>query len=382
MSYLASDAVFDLLEKVSQASGYNKRSLLHPELKPYLQAAYNPYKRYFVTNANTGIGKDQFSTITWNLLAHLAKRSVSGHEAQNVINEHTKDMTWKSAELFRRILKKDLRIGMGAKTINKVFAELIPEHPIMLGKLFQATRVRFPCFISPKIDGVRAIYKFGEFYSRKGHKYVGLNHLKEQLKDIHTPLDGELTVPGRSFQVGSGLVRSNDPTPNAQFSIFELPEESGSFSERLVMIRDLHQHGPNIVHIPHTVAADYEYITKYYEACRLRGFEGAMVKPFDYQYVGNRSWWWMKMKPTKEADLEVLDVYEGRGKYTGQLGGIVVNFHGRNDKVGTGFSDQQRVDFWNDTSLVIGRTAAVLYMEETDDGSMRHSRFDKVRVDK
>jgi DNA ligase-1 len=379
-----SDQAYEVIEGIRQAGGNTKLAILkkYPEMKPYLLAAYDPYKMYYNTKSNQGYGTNQFRTTTWVLLEDLNSRRLSGMVAQTAIDQHMKTMSNMSSILFNRILNKDLRMGMGAKSINKVFPGLIPVHDVMLAKLFKVNRLKFPVFGSPKLDGVRAKFKNGIFYSRKGHPFVGLEHVSSQLQDITHELDGELTVPGLSFQKGSGLIRSDNPTPMAQFDIFELPTVTDPFRVRLIMMEDLHLIGPNIIRVPHKVLYDEKEVHDYYNVCRATGYEGAVIKPFDYEYKGTRSWNWMKMKPKDNPDLVVVGVYEGKGKYKEQLGGVVVDFNGKPNRVGGGFSDKQRKLFWEKPGLIISETVEVEYMEKTDDGNMRHSRFIRIREDK
>jgi DNA ligase-1 len=317
------------------------------------------------------------------VLKQLSQRKLSGDEAKLLVNHFTEEMTPRSSELFRRILNKDLRMGMGAKSINKVFPGLIPTHDVMLAKPhFEIHRVKYPCFGSPKIDGVRAKFKNGVFYSRNGHPYVGLDHLIQEIKGIKEELDGELVVPGVSFQVGSGWIRSDDPTPDATFNIFEIPTIKVPFIERLTIIADIHTISDGILGVTHKVLRDENEIMEFYKACRNLGYEGAVIKPFDYKYVGSRSWNWMKLKPEKTYDAKVTDIYEGKGKYKDEMGGVIVMFKGKPNKVGGGWSDIQRRKYWNNHNRIIGRMIEVHYMEETDDGNMRHSRFFDFRPDK
>jgi DNA ligase 1 len=380
---ISSDKAYDLFVQVANTSGTtNKRIILRrQDVTDYLLAAYDPFTRYYITNVSQGTGVNEFSELTWTVLEKLSTRELSGLEAQSVVNILTLEMTPKSSKLFHMILNKDLRMGLGAKSINKIFPGLIPTHDIMLAKLFEPKRVKYPCFGSIKIDGVRAVFQNGKFYSRKGLEYVGLNHLAEELFNVKEKLDGELVVPNQSFQVSSGLIRNDSPTPSAQFKIFEVPSIRGPFIERLTLLDDLHLIGPNIHKVPHVALYGEDKVYEFYSDCRKFGHEGAVIKPYDYEYKGTRSYDWMKMKPRDNKDVIVTDMYEGKGKYKGMMGGVVVDFNGTND-IGGGFSDKQRKDFWESPSLIVGKCIEVSYMEYTDDGNFRHANFEGIREDK
>jgi DNA ligase-1 len=127
---------------------------------------------------------------------------------------------------------------------------------------------------------------------------------------------------------------------------------------------------------------DREAAIAHYTWCRDKGFEGTVLKPFNYPYVQKRSPYWMKLKSIDSLDLKVVDYFEGTGKYRGMLGGIIVDFRGKEVRVGTGISDDQRESWWENRHKLIGHTAEVLYQEITPTDSLRHPRFLRWRHDK
>jgi DNA ligase-1 len=86
--------------------------------------------------------------------------------------------------------------------------------------------------------------------------------------------------------------------------------------------------------------------------------------------------------------LEVIGFEEGTGKNAGKLGALVCEGvdNGKTIKVnvGSGFSDEQREDFWQASSLVMGTIAEVLAdaVTQNQDGSysLRFPRFVRFRA--
>lgn len=373
-----SDEVYDRLKEIAAASGNAKLPLLnHEELMWYLKAAYDPFTMYNHTKVPIGSGNKMFEVSTINLLEALANRDITGSTAENEIHKEVSQMTEKSALLFGMILNKDLRIGASIKTINKVFPGLVPSYEVMLAKLFDPKKVTFPCYGGPKIDGIRATYinAKGKFYTRSGHEIIGINHLTDQLKqsNVKHDLDGELFIPGLSFQQSSGLIRNDSPTPSAVFAMFEVPSLKESFVGRMEFITEVSQCTTNIVALKHYKLNDLEHAYKFYAWCRKKGYEGAVIRPLDYEYVTTRSWSWMKMKNIMDFDLKVIDMYEGKGKYKNMLGGVYVEYNGK-QAVGGGFSDHERKIFWNNPHLIMGKTLHVVVTEFTDDNNFRNAR--------
>lgn len=117
------------------------------------------------------------------------------------------------------------------------------------------------------------------------------------------------------------------------------------------------------------------------------GFEGIMIKDVDAIYECKRSVSWLKQKPFIEVSLEVSDVEEGTGKNVGRLGALVCS--GVDDgktiivNCGSGFSDDNRIEFWSNRDnlhrqIVEVRADAVT---QNQDGtySLRFPRFLRFR---
>jgi DNA ligase-1 len=117
------------------------------------------------------------------------------------------------------------------------------------------------------------------------------------------------------------------------------------------------------------------------------GYEGIMIKDPEAVYECKRSVAWLKLKPFIEVSLEVTDVEEGTGRNQGRLGAIVCS--GLDDgrqimvNVGSGFTDNDRIDFWNDRSSIIGQIVEVRAdaITQNQDGtySLRFPRFLRFR---
>ena len=111
----------------------------------------------------------------------------------------------------------------------------------------------------------------------------------------------------------------------------------------------------------------------------------SMIKDPDAVYECKRTTAWLKQKPHIEVSLTVVNTEEGTGRNVGKLGALVCE--GVDDgkeirvNVGSGFSDQQREDFWNcrvDGQIVEVRADAVT---QNQDGtySLRFPRFLRFR---
>lgn len=393
---MESDKLYQAIIQIRRASGMNnKKAILggFPEMKNMLRTTYSPYIQFGVTPTESWItesGEEQFSEKTTWLLSALANGDLSGNRARAAIRAHLKELSYNSGRLLIMILNKTFDFGLAIKSINDVFPGLVPTHPIQLAKAFEPRKCKFPCFISPKLDGLRSVYKNGEFYSRQGHKFVGLSSLKLEMEDLMQQLaapcqfDGELMVDGEHFNEISGKIRAFTEADNAHYYIFDVPNFEHPQHARLAFLdllatryRYLH-----ITFVPHTTVTTMADISAKYAEYLAEGYEGAIVKQESGMYQDARTWNWMKLKNTETADCRVKDIFEGEGKYVGMVGGLVVDFGGVAVRVGSGLSDKQRMYWWNDPEEIIGRMVEIAYQEKTPDGSMRHPRFKTLRGDK
>jgi len=96
---------------------------------------------------------------------------------------------------------------------------------------------------------------------------------------------------------------------------------------------------------------------------------------------------WLKLKPFIEVSLEVTAVEEGTGKNAGRLGALVCE--GVDDgktirvNVGSGFTDNHRIDYWAGKDRLIGSIVEVradaVTQNQDSSYSLRFPRFLRFR---
>lgn len=401
------------------------------------KVCYNPYYTFGVKQIPDTVGItgaenpwDEYN----DLLHYLGQRALTGHAARDAIAELSEKFDSEEWNMFLApVLRRDLRAGISDKTINKICKGTDFEVPIFGCQLATNSEGRPEMSgtkrLEPKLDGVRVVMMVSGIednqkvhvtsYSRNGKVFDNFGHIEQQIKDhisifwsLHVEfqygfiLDGE--VVGNSFQelMRQARRKENVQAEDSIFHIFDIVPlkkfREGLYREPLSKrisylekMRSSIENMPNVELLKHInvnldTSEGHDQLNRYAKDMVNLGYEGIMIKALDKPYECKRNTFWMKWKPTITVDLEVISVEEGTGRNTGRLGALVCE--GSDDgkyitvNVGSGFSDDDRVDYWNNSNQIIGRTAEILcdVITQNQDGSysLRFPRFVRFRDDK
>lgn len=312
-------------------------------------------------------------------------------------------------------LTKSIRLGVTVKTLNKCFStdkvETIAcmlankyfEHPdAVTGKTFAITE---------KLDGIRclAVVRHGKkpvLYSRQGKVIAGLKDIEnelEKLGKLHNyefVLDGELLVrdrrgvPSKEQYKRTMKIVSSDSAkkPGIMFNAFDLIS-ADSFDSRCCStpyylrrqkLEVLLEYCISVRPVPVLYYGnDTGKIKELVDEQRAMGHEGVMINIADAVYDFKRTNSLLKVKIMQDADLKIIDVKEGDGKFRGTLGALIVDYKGTPTGVGSGLTDDIRREIWAHKDQYIGRVAKIRYFEETEDKagakSIRFPVFEEIR---
>lgn len=398
------------------------------------RVCYNPYTTFGVKQIPETAGINDAENPWedfWDLSLSLSNRILTGHAARDAIEEMSERFTSEEWNTFcRPVLRKDLRAGISDKTINKICKKTKYEVPIFGCQLATncegRPEMRGQKRLEPKLDGVRVLMMVhptigAVSYSRNGKIFENFSHVEQQIHSRFKQivalggralnvsgfvLDGEMI--GQSFQQLMRQARRKDnvQTDDTVFNVFDIIPitdfDRGFWNAQLTKridilekLRPIIDTLENVELLPHiTVNLDtsegINQMQRYAKDMVNAGFEGIMIKDLDAPYECKRNTFWMKWKPTLTVDLQVVGVEEGTGRNVGRLGALVCN--GVDDgkeitvNVGSGFSDEDRDDYWINSNAVIGRTAEILCdvitMNQDGTYSLRFPRFVRFRDDK
>jgi DNA ligase-1 len=391
--------LLDAILEVRRASGLNaKKRVLkaHPELQQLLRATYDQSIQYYVAarpspTLNSKEGEPYLAPLL-PVLKNLSTRLWSGTKAKQELSMAIDKLDYSGAVLATMILARTCDFGLSVKSINDVWPGLIPLFEVQLAKPFEEKHWPKVAMISPKIDGVRAIYRNGELWTRNGIQILGASAVTNVLKSLEIiqsealVFDGELIVEGLKFDESSGLIRSNKSTSSTLvYNVFDCMN-----SPEMDLVGRYHRmrgwlnliDSPHIQPVKHVITPEITDAYYLYQNFREQGYEGAMIKDAHAPYEFKRSWSWMKMKALHTFDCEVIGVERGTGKNSNAVGALVVDFNGKRVNVGVGMSDEERTLWWKNLPLIVGMTVEVACQEVTPEGSMRFPRLMRIREDK
>jgi len=335
-----------------------------------------------------------------------------------------------------RVLMRDLRIRIGVTTARKVWPQMFPMYAVQLCQTIKKDApleafVRGDTLpeefsVGPKLDGFRMEIwvtrskegnERGVVRSRSGLEQPQLAFLVPQAAAIIQDaglrsgiLDGEATdITGKSWAEAAKAIKKNDPDharasmrfwafdiiPIATFLRREGKTAWGDRWKKLfnpLLFPATQAAAPNIQLVPMSTttvrkpATVRRWLLAEYQKYRDAGYEGAIIYDQNAPYHAGdnesdrRKSGLYRIKPFEFIDVMIVDSYEGNGMYKGMLGGFLCKTEdGVFIRVGGGFKEHQRKEFWADREGLKGRVMEVERQEDTPGIKSRHTNFKRLR---
>lgn len=408
-------------------------------LKQYLQFVFDPFIRTGIAVAKLNKLEKQASQTAHvpvsldEIIKHYTIHQ-TGSESDVMFAWHFINSfdTQEERAMAAALVCKDLKIGVTASTLNKVYgADFIPQFDIMLGEKYNECKdkVKPPYIATEKFDGIRRliIKENGKvtLRSRTGIIDEGLVEIEEEAKYLpdNCVYDGELLAKGdfkdciALRQATNSIANSSGIRKGVSFNVFDmLPLDEfkrgiseGTAMQRKILLGSLFK-DETIGHIIDKYKAciemygiDYTFqsiksvpilgvvtndasLARIVEPIWKRGGEGVMLNTMHGKYELKRSKELLKVKKVESMDLPIIGFEEGTGKYTGMLGALVIDYKGVPVGVGSGLDDGLRKAIWDNQDAYLGRIIEIdTFGESTNkDGgvSLNCPIFKGIRYDK
>lgn len=384
-------------------------------LKDIFYFVYNPY---IITGiSDNKLNKNVTLTNTINifyikqLLTYLQKNNTGKDVDIANVKYYLDQKNSKLGSFIKKIITKNLKIGVTSKTLNKIYShDFIPFFDVMLAKNYNDYKKELGYFhLTEKLNGMRCVlikdHNSVKCMTRQG---LIINDLVEIEKDVyHLPdnfvYDGELIAINNEnlnsedlFRKTISIARKDEIKNNLVFNIFDMIQIDGFkkgkskllYLERRALLDNMNLQRCKFINIvPVLYFGNDESKIKYYLDQSVReGKEGLMLNFSDSSYECKRTDNILKVVKYNKADVKVIDFIEGKNKNKGKLGALVFKFDYKGktytSECGSGFSDKERVKYWENKNLLKYKIVTIEYKgisrDKTGKYSIRNSSWKSV----
>ncbi len=263
--------------------------------------------------------------------------------------------------------------------------------PMLAGTLKDIADVRYPVLVTPKLDGIRCLKIDGKAVSRN-FKQIPNKFVREWIeKNLPDGVDGELIVPGGTFQETTSAVMRESGEPNVVYHIFDyvVTDISKCYVDRMTDLSRM-TNGAQVAELGRNVQAiipievnSEKALLEYEKICLRNGYEGVMLRSSESPYKCGRSTvkerYLLKLKRFSDAEATIIGFEErmhnaneakkdkfGRTERSTHKAnmvpmGVLGAFRVKSDKfknefsIGTGMNDAQRDEFWKKREQLRGK---------------------------
>lgn len=255
-------------------------------------------------------------------------------------------------------------------------------------------QVRLPVYVSTKLDGIRCLIIDGVAYSRS-LKPIRNKFIQSIIgKQEYNGLDGELIVGNvydkDVFQKTTSGVMSEKGEPTFTFYVFDdFTNNEVDYSKRLERLLERNLYGKDgIVTLHQELCTSKEQVDKLLQRELELGGEGLILRSPIGKYKYGRSTpkeqLSVKVKFFEQDEFEVVGFTErmhnanqakinelGLQERSGHkdnlipmntLGSLILKYGEDSFQMGTGFTDEQRQEIWDNRDKYLGKLASVRYM--------------------
>lgn len=328
-------------------------------------------------------GKKVECKMTVNQGKNLGKKNQTSHYEQAVLIAKSK---WKK------------KIDEGYKTdieeIKNRIQNNSPEKVIlpMLAQDYkkQKSKVKFPCYIQPKLDGYRMIYnnKTKTVTTRSGKSYdilFGTNLYNELLKIDHM-LDGELYVHDDDFKFENYgilrkqiILREEDKSilNKISYHVYDIIDESCNFSQRLAKMDKifLENNFAKIKVVPTLICESEEQIDFYHNLFLNSKYEGSIIRNQNGKYRSKfRSSDLLKYKDFDDDEFKIVG-YSSEKDVLNEDRNLIIwiceTKDGKKFNVQSKGTKEERHILYETAQLYIGKNLWVQFFGLTNEGIPR-----------
>lgn len=212
------------------------------------------------------------------------------------------------------------------------------------------SKLVYPYYASPKLDGFRALVKAGKILGRKLEPIPNKFTAARFSSSVLSGLDGELILGSPTdpqvFNKTSKALRTEGGEPDVTFWVFDAWDMTAhGYADRLAHIRELvaELDLPHVVCVQSYLAKDEAEVLAFEKAWLQKGYEGAIVRSpgglYKYGRTTAKEATMFKLKVFLDGEFILTDVeeeMENRNKATRNKLGRTKRGHSQENMVGKG----------------------------------------------
>ena len=399
-------SVLSLIDQIASTSKTNEKKAILESIvgtdhettfKLVCHMTYDPQYNYWMSafempTAFTGVINLHDALIS--LREIITKRQITGHTAQGWVSDLAGNLTEEDAQVLYKVIQRDLKCGISATTINKIWSDLIYQHPYMRCSSFSEKNLKYisyPCLSQMKADGLYCdLFVYSDsicMMTRNGSTFdlTGFDQDKKQyLCETYSGyvIQGELLVQVENGTgwlpraEGNGILNSDsipwdrvyleawDIVPIDQF---EAGKGTETYIDRYTNLLDRTNKIDSfcyfVIPIETVVCENADQVFDHFKKKREQGFEGTVIKDHSGLWAKGTSKYQVKVKVVADCDLVIVGYKEGSGKHAGKLGAFAcASSDGLlKTSIGGGYKDSDREKFWKDPDSYLGKIIAVKF---------------------
>ena len=228
--------------------------------------------------------------------------------------------------------------------------------------------------MSEKLDGIRAYWNGKELLTKNGNKIYSPENFTKNFPPF--PLDGELWSKRDDFENIQSIVLDKVPSSKwseITYNIFEAPNSSGNFQERLKKVENwfLKHDNKNAKVIKQIKCKNKTMLDEFLEEILLKKGEGVIIKNPNLSYINGRNVNSLKVKKFYDMEGEIININYNNEKMKSLVlklqNGVIFN-------LGNGFSKKNR-----ENPPKIGEIVTFKYYDFTKNGKPKFASFLRIR---
>lgn len=319
---------------------------------------------------------------------NLGRKNETTAYQQAIIEAQSKWTKKKDKELYTEHI--NLR-ETNPQTMNKL-TESTKISP-MLAQDYKkyVSKVKYPCYIQPKLDGYRCIYNKGTLLSRQHKEYTIIKtHHQELVNELNKlpqnmVYDGELYIHGDkdvTFET-LGVLRKQKNMSDSDlinlrkisYYIYDIVDNVLSFEDRYTLLKKIDFSQFKYIHLVNTLEInDIQTLHKYHVSfVNEQNYEGTMIRNKHGKYIGYRSTDLLKYKNFEDHEFKIVDyTYELNNNDKLIIWKILIN---KDTNIVCDVrpqgSKEERIFLYNNGKQFIGKNLWTKFFGYTEKGSLR-----------